>query len=79
MTTITLQVDDAIGNIYQSISDENKQQFDKVLTLMLQRAASNAKCDRIRKIIQEIQDDPSCNDLDPEIIYTLLCSDEDDL
>jgi len=79
MTTITLQVEDAIGNIYQNISTENKKQFDQVLTLMLQRAAANVKCDQVRKMIQEIQNDPTCNNLDPEILYMLLCSDEEDL
>ena len=78
MTTITLQVDDKVGNFYQNISNENKQQFDQVLTLMLQRAANNVKCDKVKKMIEDIQNDPSLNNLDPEIIYMLLCSEEDD-
>ncbi len=78
MTTITLQVDDKIGSIYHSISNENKQQFDQVLALMLQRAADNVKCDKVKQMIADIQSDPSLNNLDPEIIYMLLCSEEDD-
>jgi hypothetical protein len=78
MTTITLQVDDNIGSIYQNISNENKQQFNQVLTLMLQRAANNIKCDKVKKIIEEIKNDPALNNLDPEIVYMLLCSEEDD-
>ena len=69
MTTITLQVDDNIGSIYQSISQENKQQFDQVVTLMLQRAANNVKCDKVKKMIEDIQSDPTLNNLDPEIVW----------
>lgn len=78
MTTITLQVDDKIGSIYQGITAENKKQFDQVLALMLQRAADNAKCEKVKQMLAEIQADPSLNNLDPEIVYMLLCSDEDD-
>jgi len=78
MTTITLQVDDKMGSIYHSISNENKMQFNQVLNLMLQRAANNMKCDKVKKMVEEIQRDPTLNNLDPEIVYMLLCSEDDE-
>jgi hypothetical protein len=76
MERIVLEVDDTVGKIYRSFSEQNKQQFNQAISLMLKKAVNEATFADYSKLLDNVGNDALKNGLTPEILEALLASND---
>jgi hypothetical protein len=76
MERIVLEVDDTVGKIYRGFSAESKQQFSQAISLLIKKAANDATFAEYSRRLDEIGNEALKNGLSPEILETLLASDD---
>lgn len=76
MERIILEVDDSAGKIYRSLSQESKQQINQTISLMLKKVANDATFAEYSKFLDDIGNKAIRNGLTPEILESLLASDD---
>ena len=72
MKTITLEMDNESGSIYEGLSPENKRQFVAEVSLLLKEKAYNARSARLSSLIHQINNQKDCSDLNADILLELL-------
>ena len=76
MERIVLEVDDAVGKIYQNFSNESKLQFSQTVSLMLKKAVNDATFAEYSKLLDQSAEEALRNGLTPEILEALLASND---
>ena len=76
MERIVLEVDDTVGKIYKSFSEESKQQFTQTISLMVKKAVNDATFSNYSKLLDDNGNEAVKNGLTPEILEALLASDD---
>jgi len=76
MTQIVLDVDDTVGKIYRSFSEESKQQFSQTISLMVKKAVNDATFSEYSKLLDDTGNETVKNGLTPEILEALLVSND---
>jgi len=76
MEKIVLEVDDSVGRIYENFSNESKQQFSLAVSLMLKKAVNDATFAEYSRQLDESANEAIKNGLTPEILETLLASND---
>ena len=76
MTQIVLNVDDTVGKIYSSFSEESKQQFSQTVSLMVKKAINDETFAEYSRLLDEIGNTAIKNGLTPEILEDLLAADD---
>jgi len=76
MERIILEVDDTVGKIYRSFSDESKQQFNQAVSLLVKKAVNDATFAEYAKLLDDAGSEAVKNGLTPEILEALLTSDD---
>jgi hypothetical protein len=76
MERIVLEVDDAVGKIYQGFSEKSKQQFGQTISLMVKKAVNDSTFAEYSKLLDETGAEAVKNGLTPEILEALLASDD---
>lgn len=76
MERIILEVDDTVGKIYQGFSEESKQQFNQAVSLMVKKAVNDATFAEYSKLLDETGNEAIKNGLTPELLESLLTSDD---
>ncbi len=76
MERIVLEVDDTVGKIYRSFSEQSKQQFNQTVSLMVKKAVSDATFAEYSKLLDDTGNEAVKNGLTPEILESLLASDD---
>jgi hypothetical protein len=76
MERIVLEVDDTVGKIYRSLSQESKQQFNQTISMMVKKAVNDATFTEYSKLLDNIGNEAVKNGLTPEILEALLASDD---
>ena len=74
MTQITLNVDDTVGKIYSSFSEESKQQFSQTVSLMVKKAINDETFAEYSKLLDDAGSEAIKNGLTPEILQSLLAA-----
>lgn len=75
MKTTTIEADGKKCCVCENMSAENKLQFNRVSPAVKQSAA-DIRSLQLKKIIQEINNDPGISDLNPDILLALLQNDD---
>ena len=76
MERIVLEVDDTVGKIYESFSEESKQKFSQTISLMVKKAVNDATFSEYSKLLDDTGKEAVKNGLTPEILEALLASDD---
>jgi len=76
MERIILEVDDTVGKIYRGFSEESKQQFNQTVSIMVKKAVNDATFVEYSKLLDETGNAAIKNGLTPEILESLLLSDD---
>ena len=76
MTQIVLDVDDTVGKIYKSFSEKSKQQFSQTISLLVKKAVNDATFSEYSKLLDDTGNEAVKNGLTPEILETLLASND---
>jgi len=76
MTQITLNVDDTVGKIYSSFSEESKQQFSQTVSLMVKKAINDETFAEYSKLLDDAGSEAIKNGLTPEILQSLLAAND---
>jgi hypothetical protein len=76
MTQITLNVDDTVGKIYSSFSEESKQQFSQTVSLMVKKAINDETFAEYSKLLDDAGSEAVKNGLTPEILKSLLADND---
>jgi hypothetical protein len=76
MERIVLEVDDTVGKIYKSFSEESKQQFTQTISLMVKKAVNDVTFSNYSKLLDDNGSEAVKNGLTPEILEALLASDD---
>ena len=76
MERIILEVDDTVGKIYRSFSDESKLQFNQTISLMVKKAVNDATFAEYSRLLEDTGNAAVKNRLTPEILEELLESDD---
>jgi hypothetical protein len=76
MERIVLEVDDTVGKIYRSLSQESKQQFNQTISMMVKKAVNDVTFTEYSKLLDSIGSEAVKNGLTPEILEALLTSDD---
>jgi len=76
MTQIILEVDDTVGKIYKSFSEESKQQFSQTISLMVKKAVNDATFSEYSKLLDDTGNEAVKNGLTHEILEALLASND---
>jgi hypothetical protein len=76
MERIVLEVDDTVGKIYKSFSDESKQQFSQTISLMVKKAVNDATFVEYSRLLDDTGNEAVKNGLTPEILEALLASND---
>lgn len=75
MKTITIEVDEATCISYQGLSTEEKQRFRDEAILCLKKIITDARSAKIKKIVDEIKNEPNAGNINPDILLELLRTD----
>ncbi len=76
MKSIVVEVDDTVGEIYSMLNQENKKKFDRTISMMIKKAANDANYDDYTKLLDESGYEAVRNGLTPEILESLLASND---
>ena len=76
MTQIVLNVDDTVGKIYSSFSEESKQQFTQTVSLMVKKALNDETFAEYSKLLDDAGSEAIRNGLTPEILQSLLADND---
>jgi hypothetical protein len=76
MERMVLEVDNTVGKIYKSFSDESKQQFSQTISLMVRKAINDATFVEYSKLLDDTGNEAVKNGLTPEILEALLASND---
>jgi ATP-dependent protease HslVU (ClpYQ) ATPase subunit len=71
MKQITIEVDEGTWGEYDNFKPEAKTEFINNMTKMLKNIIREKRSLRIKKLIDELKDEPDQN-IDPEVLLTLL-------
>lgn len=72
MTTITLEIDTDLDEIYQSFTPQHQQQIQLLLNLIFKRTLEE---DTLENMVAKIRQEAKHNGLTPEILEKLLEND----
>jgi hypothetical protein len=72
MTQIILNVDDTVGKIFSSFSEESKQQFTQTVSLMVKKALNDETFAAYSKLLDTAGSEAVRNGLTPEILRSLI-------
>lgn len=76
MDRIVLEVDDSTGKIYRNFPPESKRQFNQMVSLMLKKAVNDISLSGYKTKLDEIGFKAAAAGLTPEILDSLLKSDD---
>ncbi len=76
MKQIVLEVDDSVGKIYKSFDKESKRLFDQAVSLMVKKAVNDATFADYSKLLDDNGNEAVKNGLTPEVLESLLASDD---
>ena len=76
MERIVLEVDDTVGKIYRGFSAKSKKQFNQTVSLMVKKAVNDATFAEYSKLLDDTGNEAVKNGLTPEILESLLASDD---
>lgn len=72
MTQIILNVDDTVGKIFSSFSEESKQQFTQTVSLMVKKALNDETIAEYSKLLDTAGSEAVRNGLTPKILRSLI-------
>jgi hypothetical protein len=76
MAQIVLEVNDAVGKRYNSLSREQKEKYNRAIGLMLKKVLNDIAAAKYSELLDEIGNEAINNGLTPEILESLLASDD---
>jgi len=76
MAQIVLEVADEAAIIYNSLSHKQRQKFNLVICLMLKKILNDSTFSDYSKLLDEIGEEATKNGLTPEILESLLASED---
>lgn len=74
---IEVEVDDFTGNNYEDLSSDSKQKLIAAIGAMLKTSVNNERVAKLKKLLQDLQNESGGTDFDPEILYELLRREDD--
>ncbi len=74
---IEVEVDDFTGNNYEDLSSDSKQKLIAAIGAMLKTTVNNERVAKLKKLLQDLQNESGGTDFDPEILYDLLRREDD--
>lgn len=72
MRAIMFEVGDEAGEMYDSLGSEKMKQVTNELCELMRRIIFDERVTKLKKIIEEINNDPSGISINPEILFDLL-------
>ena len=72
MKTITLAMDNESCRIYEDFSPDCQQKFAREVSIMLQNIAHDARATKLKKMIQDINNESDCSYLNADVLLELL-------
>ena len=72
MQTINIEVDDETAMFTSDLSAESKVIAGDEVTLAVKKKLLNTRAAKLKKMIEELNNDPMLNDLDPEILLEVI-------
>jgi hypothetical protein len=76
MKTLMLEVDDEIMNAYQNFSPDIKKQFNLRVCSLIKRVESSMRSVKLKKLIDELKNEPATQYMNPDILLELLRNEE---
>jgi hypothetical protein len=72
MRTITLEIDNDAGRVYDGLSTEGKQKFAAEASVLLKSTADIARAATLKKLVNDINNQKDCSYLNADILLELL-------
>jgi len=72
MRTILLIVDDETCREYEEFSPETKQLFTQEVSMLLKKVARDARCAKLNKIIQDLNNEDDQSPVNTDLLFKLL-------
>ncbi len=76
MKTLMLEVDDEILSTYQNFAPDIKKQFNARMCNLIKKIEGNLRSVRLKKLIDELKDEPATQEMNPDILLELLRNEE---
>ncbi|BAU52123.1 hypothetical protein [Mucilaginibacter gotjawali] len=76
MAQIVLEVNDAVGKSYNSLNQKQKEKYNRAISLMLTKVLNDITDADYSRLLDEIGNEAIKNGLTPEILESLLASDD---
>ena len=77
MKTIMLEIEDRYATDYNSFGQETKKQVSQEVTSLISKMIYDARVNKLKKIVDDINSDPESINLNPNIILELLRIEEE--
>jgi len=75
--SIELEVDELTGNNYCELSPDTKQRLIAEISEILKTTVNNERITKLKKLLQELQNDSGGTNFDAEILYEILRTEDE--
>lgn len=74
MTRIEFEVPNETADMYSGFADEEKAKVVAEIAAVIDKTSADARAARLKRMVDGINNDPSCQQMNPEILLGLLAN-----